>query len=140
MNLNIEVKEKIRKVLKAYLNNERVEFKTQDPNDPLVLVWQPVVKFEQLANLEKEPYNYRVKPTPKYVPFDNAEEFVIALQEHGMFLKQGSTYYFSVNINNEDVMVHFGSLEVEIPFKELFEKNWKFADGEVCGKLMNKDD
>lgn len=138
MNLNIKVKEKIKKVLKAYLNKEIVEFKTLDPNNSFVLVWQPVGKFEQLANLEKEPYNYRVKPTPKYVPFDNAEEFIIALQKHGNFILQKSTYYFPINVDNEGVMLHFHGFDSDISFKDLFERDWRFADGTICGKLINK--
>lgn len=135
-----EVLKKVKKVLTAYFNNERVEFKTQDPNDPFVSVWLPVDKFEQLALLEKEPYNYRVKVKRKYVPFENAEEFVTALQEHGNFIKQTSTYYFPVNVDNDGIMLTQYYYNSNISFEDLFKSAWKFADGEICGKLINEDD
>lgn len=137
---NIEVSEKIKKILTSYFNNERVEFKTQDSNDPFVSVWVPVDKFEQLAFLEKEPYNYRVKVESKYVPFESAEEFLTALQKHGNYIKQASAYYFPINVDNNSIMILYNFFNSIVPFKVLLEKNWKFADGEICGKLINKYD
>lgn len=137
---DIEVHKKIKKILTAYFNNERVEFKTQNPNDPFVSIWLPVDKFEQLALLEKEPYNYRVKVEPKYVPFESAEEFLTALKEHGNYIKQVSTYYFPVNVDNDGIMLQYCYYNSNVSFKDLFKSAWKFADDEICGKCINKYD
>ena len=137
-----KVSKKIKKILTAYFNNERVEFRTLDPNNPFALAWLPVDKFEQLALLEKEPYNYRVKVKveSKYVPFESAEEFLTALKEHGNYIKQTSTYYFPVNVDNDGIMLPYCYCNSNVSFKDLFKSDWKFADGEICGKLINKYD
>lgn len=132
-----EVYNKMNEVLSAYLNGVVVQHKTQKPDDPFISVWIDVNKFEELAYLEKEPYNYRVKPASEYVPFKNAGEFIDALQKHGNFVKHGNTHYFPVNIDNSSIMLRFYDFDSEISFEELLDKEWKFADGTLCGKLIN---
>ena len=69
---------------------------------------------------------------------DNAEEFIIALQKHGNFIQQKLTSYFPINVDNEGVMLHFHGLNSNISFKDLFEMDWRFVDGTICCKLINK--
>lgn len=132
-----EVSKKVNEILKAYWNGEYIQYKTQDPNDPFVSIWTTVTSFEQLLNLKNEPYNYRIKPGPKYVPFESSEEFIVALQKHGGFLRRPSfpLYYFPLTISDEGIALkeylHFR----EISYEELYDKKWEFTDGTVCGKI-----
>ena len=50
-----------------------------------------------------ENVDYRVKPKPKYVPFETAEEFITAQRKKGRFIidkKSGTKYNIFINASN----------------------------------------
>lgn len=132
-----EVLKKINDIVSAYLNGECIQYKTQKIDEPLVSAWKTINKFEKLAHLEKEPYNYRIKPVSKYIPFNNAEEFIKALQEHGNFIKKSAEYFSPIYICNNGIKIRFRNYDYDITFNDLFDKDWIFVDGTLCGKIKN---
>ena len=78
--------------------------------------------------------NYRVKETPKYRPYKDAQEFLQAQKEHGMYLMCNQTYSFPFQIYaNSVVLCNLLSDEVEdTTFCELYE-NFTWQDGTHCG-------
>ena len=80
--------------------------------------------------------DYRVKPKPKYVPFDTAEEFFEAQRKHGRdIIACGELYANSYIDCYCNVFLYKGSEANIFTFnlETLFE-NCTFADGAPCGK------
>ena len=88
-------------------------------------------------------FDYRVKPKPKYVPFDTAEEFFEAQRKHGCELitiedGEKKKHYVSVTLdgnvfehkieNRISNCTYLGDLE------DLLLDDYKFEDGTPCGK------
>ena len=82
--------------------------------------------------------DYRVKPKPKYVPFETAEEFLAAQRKHGEIVRcklDDELYHAYIDSRNETILVshygHTGSIITNIV--NMFDK-YEFADGTPCGK------
>ena len=115
-------------VMQAYESGEQIEFmgcsrKWKDTTDP---IWDWVR------------YDYRIKPKPKYVPFDTPEEFLAAQRKHGETVRckiDDELYHVYVNNSSETILVshygHTGSIITNIV--NLFGK-YEFSDGTPCGK------
>ena len=60
-------------VMQAYERGEQIEFMdfSREWKDTTNPIWDWAI------------YDYRVKPKPKYVPFETPEEFLTALRKHG---------------------------------------------------------
>ena len=81
-------------------------------------------------------FDYRVKPKPKYVPFDTAEEFLTAQRKHSFSVnKIGSgRHYAYINGKCEVRLVNVATKKSFIfSLKGLF-LSCKFEDGTPCGK------
>lgn len=79
--------------------------------------------------------DYRVKPKPKYVPFDTAEEFLEAQRNNG-YLVSNKGKFLEAYINGRDTVIISNpySREFElISLNDLF-RNYGFKDGTPCGK------
>ena len=84
--------------------------------------------------------DYRVKPKPKYVPFDTAEEFLTAQRKHSFSVnKIGSgRHYAYINGKCEVRLVNVATKKSFIfSLKGLF-LFCKFEDGTPCGKEVIK--
>lgn len=116
-------------VMLAYDKGEQIEFYYRDR-------WVPCKN----PSWDWQYIDYRVKP--KYVPFESAEEFLLAQREHcdGLVSNDGDSWQFrdiSVSIDGcvyarkpyqlSGYVRYLGDL------KYLFE-NCKFVDGAPCGK------
>ena len=79
--------------------------------------------------------DYRVKPKPKYVPFDTAEEFLAAQRKHGENVRcklDDELYHAYINNRNETVLVsHY------VNIVNMYDK-YEFEDGTPCGKEVEK--
>ena len=80
--------------------------------------------------------DYRVKPKPKYVPFETAEEFFAAQRKHGRdIIACGELYANSYIDCYCNVFLYKGSEANIFTFNfETFLENCTFADGIPCGK------
>lgn len=65
-------------VMQAYERGEQIEYRGRGSNNWL-LSTPPIWNWEY--------FDYRVKPKPKYRPYKNAEEFLQAQKEHGMYIR-----------------------------------------------------
>lgn len=98
-------------------------------------------KFGEWIYIDKPIWNwvifdYRVKPKPKYVPFDTAEEFLTAQRKHSFSVnKIGSgRHYAYINGKCEVRLVNVATKKSFIfSLKGLF-LSCKFEDGTPCGK------
>ena len=78
-------KEKI-EVMQAYERGEQIQFLNinNDWKDTESPTWNWCI------------YDYRVKPKPKYVQFETADEFLAALRKHGIFFVNVESKIYSL--------------------------------------------
>ena len=82
---------------------------------------------------------YRIKSKPAYRPYKNADEFLAAQKEHGMWLssKQVASYFMPVRLTGQIIEIcainSDGLFEARgMCFQELIEK-YVWQDGTPCG-------
>lgn len=87
-------------------------------------------------NLCSKPFSYRIKPEPKLRPFDNSEDFVKMVEEHGKYIKlKGSAIkYLPIYVDNLSIGIHTltENMVIILPYNELLAK-YEFTDGTPCG-------
>ena len=75
---------------------------------------------------------YRIKPELKLRPYKNAEEFLAAQKEHGMYLSPVSINrnIFPIEIDNYGISVvtRVDTVTKHYSYKFLVENNWKHQD------------
>ena len=84
--------------------------------------------------------DYRVKPKPKYVPFETAEEFITAQRKKGRFIidkKSGTKYNIFINTSNIVYLTNIYSFSFLSTLKKIFDE-FTFTDGTPCGKEVIK--
>lgn len=122
-------KEKI-EIMQAYESGEQIEFidcsrEWKDTTNP---IW------------DWARYNYRIKPKPKYVPFETPEEFFAAQRNHGegligindsRVLKANDIY---VNIDGNVYKCIGNQFYCNLGDLKYLFINCKFSDGTPCGK------
>ena len=116
-------------VMQAYERGEQIEFCY---TDEVIKVWQDT-NGKPLWNWGDT--DYRVKPKPKYVPFDTAEEFLEAQRSNG-YLVSNKGKFLEAYINGRDTVIISNpySREFELIYlNDLFRK-YGFKDGTLCGK------
>ena len=87
-----------------------------------------------------ENVDYRVKPKPKYVPFETAEEFIIAQRNKGNVIinkGSGTKYNIFINASNIVYLVNIYSFSFLSTLKKIFDE-FTFTDGTPCGKEVIK--
>ena len=107
-------------VMQAFKDGKKIEFmcngKWEGTNKPL---WN----WDSL--------NYRVKPEPKYVPYDTVDE----VEKDKWIMKKGSNCIDKItSIDRRDNTVYFNGWE---NLQHLFEK-YTYEDGTPCGKLVEE--
>lgn len=110
-------------VLKAYSEGKELEYLTMDNE------WVP----KRGSNFDANPFNYRIKPEPKYRPYKSAEEFLKAQKEHGPYIKISDDYYLPDMLLEKGIC---GAGEVETWDKVI--NKYKWQDGTPCGILENE--
>ena len=84
--------------------------------------------------------DYRVKPKPKYVPFETAEEFITAQRKKGRFIidkKSGTKYNIFINASNIVYLTNIYSFSFFGTLQKIFDE-FTFTDGTPCGKEVIK--
>jgi len=84
--------------------------------------------------------DYRIKPEPKYVPFENSKEMYEAIRKHGAWVhlrfKDYEEYYAINTICKDGVLIGDDEDGNERCFDEMV-KDFVWADdGTPCGKLI----
>lgn len=88
-------------VMQAYDRGEQIEYCEREyPEHWDTCCFPP--------NWDWEHFNYRVKVTPTYRPYENAQEFLQAQKEHGMYLK-----YYKSKAYKLPLCVYDDSIEVK---------------------------
>ena len=121
-------------VMQAYKNGEQIEFCY---TDEVIKVWQDT-NGKPLWNWGDT--DYRVKPKPKYVPFETAEEFIIAQRNKGNVIinkGSGTKYNIFINASNIVYLVNIYSFSFLSTLKKIFDE-FTFTDGTPCGKEVIK--
>lgn len=119
-----EIIERI-KVMQAYINGEKVQYKKDSGKwaDTEVPIWSNLIK-------------YRIKPKSKYRPFKDAEECWNEMQKHQPFgwiksKEDGSRSLITLIISEENIDINcIGGFTSDIIMKR-----FTFADGAVFGIL-----
>ena len=85
--------------------------------------------------------DYRIKPKPKYVPFDTAEEFLAANRKHGLIIPIGyEDKKLIAHVDKDGVLMLCNKRNdriVWVMFEE-FLRDFKFEDGTPCGKEVEE--
>jgi hypothetical protein len=123
-------------VMQAFARGEQIEYRDKGAE-----CWFPL-SFDPDWNWEK--FDYRVKLQPAYRPYKNADEFLKAQKEHGMYLHHDdfpNWYQLPLFVTDKAVTlsdtlseVHDDSrfYEREITLLRLF-REFKWQDGTPCG-------
>ena len=117
-------------VMQACERGEQIEFCY---TDEVIKVWQDT-NGKPLWNWGDT--DYRVKPKPKYVPFETAEEFITAQRKKGRFIidkKSGTKYNIFINSSNIVYLTNIYSFSFFGTLQKIFDE-FTFADGTPCGK------
>ena len=120
-------------VMQAYERGEQIEIrmKTIPENDE----WDTMT---QEPEWNWSDFDYRVKPKPKYVPFETAEEFITAQRKKGRFVidkKSGTKYNIFINASNIVYLTSMYSFGFIGTLQKIFDE-FTFTDGTPCGKKV----
>ena len=119
-------------IIQAFAEGKVIECRTKPsgvegtdvPNE-----WTEMKKIEFLENTE-----YRIKPEPKYRPFNDAEECWQEMQKHQPIgwvkLKDTESGYYMLKGISSQVVIGFN--ETPFSYKKVFEY-YTFADGTTFG-------
>ena len=121
-------------VMQACERGEQIEFCY---TDEVIKVWQDT-NGKPLWNWGDT--DYRVKPKPKYVPFETAEEFITAQRKKGRFIidkKSGTKYNIFINSSNIVYLTNIYSFSFFGTLQKIFDE-FTFTDGTPCGKEVIK--
>ena len=122
------------KVMLAYERGEQIEFIPKD-----------LRSHADWTTMTREPewnwadFEYRVKSKPTYRPYKNADEFLQAQMEHGMYLRPSTKdkYMIPVTISGDTITLAFpldsGNVYTcRYSYGNIF-KDFTWQDGTPCG-------
>ena len=105
-------------VMQAYANGEVIQFcrKTPEPH------WVDV-KPDDLIEFREDAINYRIKPEPKYRPFNNSKECWEEMQKHQPFgwVKNGKMKFNIACIMTDGIVKNNGIDDSWLYFKDSFQ-------------------
>lgn len=124
-------REKIKKllpILEAYANGKVIQFYCRNPEPH----WQDV-QSDDLIDFSEDATRYRIKPEPKYRPFNNSEECWEEMQKHQPFgwVKNGELKFNIITIRTDGIIVSSGIDNNRYSFKTA--SQIKFIDGTPFG-------
>ena len=93
-----------------------------------------------IETIAEDPNSFRIKPEPKYRPFNNAEECWQEMQKHQPFgyIDSDGLYACILSVSNIDVsMANVCGDIITMSFGDLLE-DIIFADGTPCGVIVEK--
>lgn len=105
-------------VMQAYANGEVIQFcrKTPEPH------WVDV-QSDDLIEFREDASQYRIKPEPKYRPFNNSKECWEEMQKHQPFgwVKNGKMKFNIVCIRTDGIVKNNGMYDSWLSFKDSFQ-------------------
>lgn len=114
-------KEKIA-VMQAYIDGKTIEYRDKKEDDVWCVTHEPLWDWD--TNY------YRVKPDYELRPYKDAEEFLQAQGEHGLYIEiETDMYIMPMSIRECSFLCAYG--KSPITFAELVDKKWQ--DGTPCG-------
>ena len=125
-------KEKI-EIMQAYDRGEQIQIKGSN------IDWIDIIDIVS-PKWDWINYDYRVKPKPKYVPFDTPDEFLEAQRVHGEVLvdkKNGVKMTTYVNKNGIVACAKFFSNTWMVSSLQNILRDYRFKDGTPCGKIID---
>lgn len=135
-----EVKD-ILPILTAYSEGKTIQFKNPHSIDDWVSV--PTIAVADIQNFMEGLFTFRVKPEPKYVPFETKEECWEEMLKHQPFSwiefidKQGIKQPI-VSLAEDEVMLDaYPDEHLIYDFKDAF-NTFQFIDGAPFGKLIEE--
>lgn len=120
--------ERMIEVMQAYADGEQIEY--FDKEEAKWLGCDP--DCEPLWNWEL--FEYRAKPKATYRPYKNADEFLRAQLEHGMYLREkgSSCVVMPLAVNDFRVFSQWQLTVKDFPYENLLER-FVWQDGTPCG-------
>ncbi len=102
--------------------------------------WTDCNTLESILSNVKFAERMRVKPEPKYRPYNGADEFVKASQEHGEWLKEASCdnqmRFKSIYCDGAGVAMCNGANRMSFwNFYDDMFRNFVWVDGSPCGAV-----
>ena len=125
-------KEKI-EIMQAYDRGEQIQIKGSS------IDWIDIIDIVS-PKWDWINYDYRVKPKPKYVPFETPDEFLEAQRVHGEVLedkKNGVKMTAYVNKNGIVACAKFFSNTWMVSSLQNILRDYRFKDGTPCGKIID---
>ena len=111
-------------VMLAYADGKNIQY-----FDDNVGKWVDFYATEPLFNWNIK--NFRVKPEPKYRPYNSAEEFMKAQKEHGLYFMRDERYYLPSYIDNNGITA-VDNKYCRCFYRELL-ADYKWQDGSPMG-------
>lgn len=121
-------------IIQAFAKGKDIEYRTKGFNEN----WK---KVTQIPELSFKSFEYRIKPEPKFRPFENAEECLAEMQKHQPFgwITYRCAFFHVIYI--EDKLIGYGSAcgtILHTKFNDALEQ-FKFADGLPFGVKIEED-
>lgn len=128
-------------VIQAYEEGKQIQCRNKINSDLnwSVIIGIPIWNFAQ--------YDYSIKPEEsknKLRSYANANEFVLALREHGPYIifpfahvEYNEEYCLPINISENGINFFDQNMDTyERTYFELCDKGWMWQDGTPCGIVM----
>lgn len=122
-----DTKEKI-EVMQAYVDGEQIQFSPVGKEQ-----WVDASHIMRMSwNWEEN--DYRIKPVPKYRPYNSAEEINNDFKLHGPLVKSAFNQFFNLIMIDADRGVVIGDTNGNNfrSYENLY-KSYKWSDGTPCG-------
>lgn len=115
-------------IIQAFAEGKTIQYFCESENQH----WIDIEPNENI-DFSNDTSRYRIKPEPKYRPFNNVEECWQEMQKHQPlgWIKDTSTIYNIINIQKTGVFIYDGIANRYLHFINAF--NLKFADGTPFG-------
>lgn len=122
-----EEAKKLLPIIQAFAEDKTIQVKGPDNR------WYDYKKKTCKLNFNSDPKDYRIKPEPKYRPFNNSEECWEEMQKHQPFgwVKNGKMKYNIECVRTDGIIKNNGIDDSWISFKNCFQLT--FIDGTPFG-------
>ena len=118
-------------IIQAFAEGKTIQYYYKS-NNPRWIDIEPN-EVNQNVDFSNNTSRYRIKPEPKYRPFNNTEECFEEMQKHKPigWIKNIMGIYNIIHVQENTITTHNGTSNVVFSFKNAF--NMKFADGTPFG-------
>ena len=119
-------------VMQAYERGEQIEYRMR--TIPENNEWDLI---EKVPDWNWSEFDYRIKPQSQYRPYKNADEFLAAQREHGMYLREKVSQGVMMPLGVNDYRVILPDNGQPLTAKDFLYENllncFVWQDGTPCG-------